>query len=224
MAIKLATDSSVDTRSSVKCVRQIAGIVLCGGASTRMGSPKEWLEVDGETLLQRTGRVMLTVVSPVVVVSRSGQVLPTLPGDVRHAFDEVDGEGPLRGLHSGLTTLANDFDAALVVACDHPALDAGFVGRMVARSNDDYDATIVHWPDGRICPLPGVYRTTLVGRVARLLSERRRSLKDLLQECTVLSLTPADFADVDPAMQSMLNVNRPEEWKQWRGDDGDRSA
>lgn len=189
-----------------------------------MGSPKEWLEVDGETLLQRTGRVMLTVVSPVVVVSRSGQVLPTLPGDVRHAFDEVDGEGPLRGLHSGLTTLANDFDAALVVACDHPALDAGFVGRMVARSNDDYDATIVHWPDGRICPLPGVYRTTLVGRVARLLSERRRSLKDLLQECTVLSLTPADFADVDPAMQSMLNVNRPEEWKQWRGDDGDRSA
>jgi molybdopterin-guanine dinucleotide biosynthesis protein A len=47
-----------------------AGIVLCGGRSTRMGSAKALLPFGAETMLQRVVRLLGTVVSPVVVVSQ----------------------------------------------------------------------------------------------------------------------------------------------------------
>ena len=60
----------------------IAGIVLCGGASRRMGTSKAWLEFDGETLLQRIVRVLSTMVRPLVVAAAVNQELPRLPADV----------------------------------------------------------------------------------------------------------------------------------------------
>lgn len=200
--------------------QRIAGIILCGGASTRMGSPKEWFEIGDETMLQRTVRVMSAVVSPIVVVSRSGQDLPTLPLDVRHVHDEIGGEGPLRGLHAGLCKLAGEADAALVTACDHPELEAEFLKRMIALTNEECDATIVKIPHGKPSPLPGVYRTKLVSTTATLLNEGRRALRDLLHSCRVTTLTAEDFADVESGMGSMLNVNRLEEWERWCNERG----
>ena len=55
-----------------------AGIVLCGGRSTRMGVPKATLPFGNETMLQRVVRLLHTVVSPVIVVAARDQVLPEL--------------------------------------------------------------------------------------------------------------------------------------------------
>ncbi|HUR55514.1 MAG TPA: NTP transferase domain-containing protein, partial [Gemmataceae bacterium] len=62
---------------------QTAGIVLCGGRSSRMGRAKAWLPFGGETMLQRVVRVVGEVVSPVVVVAAAGQDVPPLPVGVR---------------------------------------------------------------------------------------------------------------------------------------------
>ena len=46
-----------------------AGVVLAGGRSTRMGTPKACLEWHGSTLLYRTAALLRrTVTGPVVVV------------------------------------------------------------------------------------------------------------------------------------------------------------
>ena len=58
---------------------QIAGIILCGGRSTRMGTSKALLPFGGETMLQRIVRLLGTVASPLVVVAAAGQPLPNLP-------------------------------------------------------------------------------------------------------------------------------------------------
>jgi len=60
----------------------IGGVVLCGGKSTRMGSPKALLPFGPETMLQRVVRLLGTVVSPIVVVAATGQDLPPLPASV----------------------------------------------------------------------------------------------------------------------------------------------
>ena len=77
-----------------------AGIVLAGGRSTRMGSPKAALEWHGSTLLRRiTGIVGRAVDGPVVVVRAPGQALPALPdgvevvedlGEVQNAYSILD--------------------------------------------------------------------------------------------------------------------------------------
>ena len=48
---------------------RVAGVVLCGGQSSRMGRPKAWLPITGELMLPRVVRLVSEVVSPVVVVA-----------------------------------------------------------------------------------------------------------------------------------------------------------
>ena len=57
-----------------------AGIVLAGGRSRRMGTPKAWLDWHGTTLLRRAcGIVARGTSGPVIVVRAPGQELPELP-------------------------------------------------------------------------------------------------------------------------------------------------
>src|SRR5258705_12870502 len=106
-------------------------IVLCGGKSTRMGSPKALLPFGPETMLQRVIRILADVVSPIVVVSAIDQQLPQLPPDAIVTRDEREGRGPLEGLGAGLKALPIDIECAYVTSCDVPLLEPGFVRQML---------------------------------------------------------------------------------------------
>ena len=110
-----------------------AGIVLCGGKSTRMGTSKALLPFGPETMLQRVVRLLGRVVTPIVVVAAADQELPELPADVIVTRDEREGRGPLEGLRAGLKALTDAVDAAYVTSCDVPLLVPGFVGRCSTR-------------------------------------------------------------------------------------------
>ena len=76
-----------------------AGIVLAGGRSSRMGTPKAALEWHGSTLLRRTvGIVSRATGGPVIVVRAPGQALPELPPQVDVVDDPAEGLGPVQGL------------------------------------------------------------------------------------------------------------------------------
>ena len=104
-----------------------AGIVLCGGHSSRMGRPKAWLPFGNELLLQRVVRILRQVVEPVVVVGAPAQEIPPLPSEVRVVRDDRDHLGPLSGLAGGLAALGASVEAAYLSSCDVPFLQPTFV-------------------------------------------------------------------------------------------------
>src|SRR5918911_5539062 len=107
---------------------QAAGIVLAGGRSSRMGSPKAALEWHGSTLLRRiSGIVGRAVDGPVVVVRAPGQELPALPPGVEVVEDAREGRGPLQGLAAGLAAIGERAEAAYVSSTDAPLLHPAFV-------------------------------------------------------------------------------------------------
>ena len=79
-----------------------AGVILCGGQSSRMGGPKAWLPVGDETMLVRVVRLLGEVVSPLVLVAAPGQHLPPLDGDIEVVRDPITGRGPLVGILAGM--------------------------------------------------------------------------------------------------------------------------
>jgi molybdopterin-guanine dinucleotide biosynthesis protein A len=190
----------------------VGGIVLCGGASARMGRPKAWLPVGDEVLLQRVVRILHTVVDAVVVVAAPGQDVPPLPQAVAITHDEIAGRGPLQGLAAGLAALEGKADIAYLSACDAPLLRPEYVRRMVELLGAH--AACVPVVGGFVEPLAGVYRVSVLDAVQKLLAEERRAVWGLLDVVATRRVRSAELADVDPRLDSLRNVNTPEAYMQ----------
>jgi len=192
-------------------IRSVGAIVLCGGQSVRMGADKATLRIGGETMLERMVRIVSEVLDPVVVAARGGQEVPDLAGGVLLARDAFEHAGPLAGIAAGLDALQGRCDAVFVVACDHPLLKPAFIRRLIEQLGTASAA--VPEKDGRRYPLTAVYRAEVRSVIDDLLTAGHRRMGMLLQACDA-RIIPADrFADIDPDLDSLRNVNDPEEFK-----------
>jgi molybdopterin-guanine dinucleotide biosynthesis protein A len=175
-----------------------------------MGRPKAWLPFGPEVLLQRTVRILREVVEPVVVVASPGQDLPTLPDAVVIVRDDRPYFGPLNGLAAGLAALDGRAEVAYLSSCDVPFLSPSFVRRIV-ESLGEADVCIPE-VDGFMHPLAAAYRLGVLPVARELLATGCLRPARLTDRVPTRVLTTAELADVDPAADSLRNVNTPEEF------------
>ena len=187
-----------------------AGIVLCGGKSTRMGSPKALLPFGSETMLQRVVRLLQEVVTQVVVVAAVDQQLPALQGDVIVARDQREARGPLEGLRAGLKALPPDVDAAYVTSCDVPLLVPNFVRQMLELAHG-YDIAVMEI-DGFAHPLSAVYRRATLPLVEDLLAKDRLRPAFLFEAVKTRRVRP-DEMTADPELRTLRNLNTREDYE-----------
>ncbi|HEV2255145.1 MAG TPA: molybdenum cofactor guanylyltransferase [Streptosporangiaceae bacterium] len=194
--------------------------MLAGGRSSRMGTSKAALEWYGSTLLDRTVRIVARATSgPVVVVRACGQDLPELPDGTLVADDPRQGKGPVQGIAAGLAALTGRADVAFVSSTDMPFLHPAFI-RRVLRVLAEHEGTDVALPvaRGHRQPLAAAYRVSLAGTAERLVQEDRLQPAFLFDECRVETLDDAALkqdpmlAALDPDLDSVLNVNTPEDY------------
>src|SRR3954462_4758085 len=196
-----------------------AGIVLAGGRSSRMGTPKAALEWHGSTLLRRvTGLLQRSVDGPGVGGRAAGERLPALPDGVEAVEDAREGRGPLQGLAAGLAAVGDRAVAAYVTSTHVPLLHPRFPRRVRAAFDDDVDVVLPH-ARGFRHPLAAAYRVTLVDAVERLIAEDRMRPAFLFDEGRMRQLDdgalladPA-LAALDPDLDSVLNLNEPADYE-----------
>ncbi len=183
-----------------------------------MGQPKAWLEWHGSTLLYRAAAVLArTVDGPVVVVAAPGQELPPLPPAVTVVEDPVEGLGPMQGLAVGLAAVADRAETAFVCSTDMPFLHPAFVRRVLRALPEGTDVALPV-ARGFRQPLAAGYRTTLAGLVRDLLAEGDLRPGMLFKHCEVVQLddaallADAELARRDPALDSVVNVNSPDDY------------
>lgn len=185
-----------------------AGIILAGGASSRMGAAKASLDWHGQPLAARVAGLLARAVDgPVVAVAPPGVDVPASVPVVR---DERPGVGPLAGLLAGIAAVA-DAEAVVVVAVDAPLLHPRLVRRLLARLGPD-DEAVVPFAHGHRHPLCAAYRPAaaaaaidalLVGGVGAA-----GALPDRLATCW---LEERDLEDADPGLGSLAACNTPAE-------------
>jgi molybdopterin-guanine dinucleotide biosynthesis protein A len=187
-----------------------AGIVLCGGESRRMGSPKAWLRVGNELMLPRVVRLLNEAVDLVVVVAATGQDLPPIAAEV--VRDELDGRGPMQGLAAGLASLTGRAEVAFVSSCDVPFLRPLFVRRVLDLLGEH--SICVPRVDERLHPLAAAYRVSVLPEVQRLLAKESLKMQELFNVVATRVVTADQLRDVDPNLESLRNVNTPAEYEQ----------
>lgn len=199
-----------------------AGIVLAGGRSSRMGTPKAALEWHGSTLLRRTVGILARATGgPVVVVRAAGQDLPDLQPGTTVVTDPREGKGPVQGIAAGLAAVAvaGQAEAAFVSSTDMPFLHPAFVRRVLRVVDEDGVDVCLPIARGYPQPLAAAYRTSLAATAERLVKEDRLRLAFLFGECVVQRLDDAALkadpvlAALDPELDSVLNVNEPADYQ-----------
>jgi molybdopterin-guanine dinucleotide biosynthesis protein A len=201
---------SFNPQSAIRNPQSTAVVFLAGGKSSRMGTPKAWLEFDGRPLLRHLVERMLRHFPEAVVVAAPGQELPETPARV--VYDESPGEGPVAGLVVGLREVTRPF--AFVAACDVPFLNPE-VALHLARAAEDADAAVPEW-EGRLNPLQAVYRTSVQPLLARNLAEGRRRPADLFPLVRTVVVPEAELRAIDPEGLTFLNMNAPEDYARAR--------
>jgi molybdenum cofactor guanylyltransferase len=100
--------------------RELTGILLVGGSSSRFGSPKELARFAGETLADRAWRVLGEVCSERLAVGRGGLADP--------------GTGPVAAIAAGLRAAAHEL--AVVIPVDMPLLTPDALRLLAAACRD----------------------------------------------------------------------------------------
>jgi molybdenum cofactor guanylyltransferase len=206
-----------------------AGLVLAGGRSARMGTPKAALEWHGSTLLRRTvGIVARATGGPVVVVRARGQHLPSLPAGTVVVDDPRDGKGPVQGIAAGLAALAalggqaglgGQAEAAFVSSVDLPFLHPGFIRYVLGALDADGADVALPVARGYRQPLAAGYRVSLAETAERLVRADRLRPAFLFDECVVTTIDEARLrrdpllAAFDPELDSVRNVNSPDDYR-----------
>ncbi|RMG32842.1 MAG: molybdenum cofactor guanylyltransferase, partial [Planctomycetota bacterium] len=192
----------------------VAGVVLCGGESRRMGRPKPWLPFGRQTLLQRVVDILTPVTERVVVVAAPGQELPPLPEAVTVLRDVVPRRGPLGGLATAFEALCGTVRWAFVTGCDTPLLRPELVRLLLEEAAAGNTAIVMPADGTRLHPLCAVYDVAAtLPHVVRLLTAERLRPVFLTESCRTLRMPLERLRCADPELDSFCNANTPEAYE-----------
>lgn len=185
-------------------VPAFSAFILAGGRSTRMGTEKAFVLLDGRTLLARALELARTLTSQVSVVGDPARFTPFAPV----VEDLFPGCGPLAGIHSALR--ASQTDLNLVLAVDMPFLTPALLEYMLERAKnvDSVMVTVPRTARGWQ-PLCAIYRRHFASIAERALRAGYYKVDALFPEAGVQVISELELQSAGFAPELFSNLNTP---------------
>lgn len=164
---------------------QAVAVILAGGASTRMGTDKASIRINGVTLLARVEKELAAHFETVVISTREEfrERYESEDNHRRLIFDLIPGRGPLGGIYSVMKELESELYFA--AACDMPFLDGRIAAAMIASAGDSFDVVVPRMKNGHLHPLHAIYRKTCLPHISRQLEAHSNKIIDLYMDAKV---------------------------------------
>jgi molybdenum cofactor guanylyltransferase len=189
----------------------VAGLLLTGGSSRRMGRDKAELVIAGERLADRAARVLSAACDPVLEVG---------PG--RSWLDAVDDEsaagagraGPLAALATGTDVLrAREYEGAVVLF----GVDLPFATEQLLRfvANHPATDTVVPVAEGVRQSCCARYAPDALATAAEFVERGERALHALLSAVPVVEISEEEWRAVAPA-DALADLDTPEDLVRYR--------
>jgi 2-C-methyl-D-erythritol 4-phosphate cytidylyltransferase len=198
------------------------GVVLAGGGGTRFGGPKQYADLGGRTLLDRTLAAAAAACDAVVAVLPDPATAP--PGPWHGAVRVRGGDTRAGSVRAGLAAVPAG--AAIVVVADaaHPLATPDLYRRVVDAVREGADAAIPGLPltEAVATVEPGGYTGTTVGAAGRVLVQTPQAFRaELLRQAHATGADAVEDASlvaalgakvrVVPGAPANLHVTTPEE-------------
>ena len=189
---------------------ELTGFVLAGGRSTRMGTDKAAIPLNGRTLLEHALEIVGQVAGHVLILGSK-----QLYGKYGAAIEDLyPGCGPLGGIHAAL--LNSQTRLNLVIAVDTPFLSAELLRYMVARAAES--GAVVTTPEiaGYTQPLCAVYSRDFLPIAEQALKSGNYKIVPLFPAGHTCRIGEADLRRFAFTPEMFDNLNTPEDLERAR--------
>jgi CTP:molybdopterin cytidylyltransferase MocA len=193
---------------------KIPAIILAAGSSSRLGQPKQLLEYNGETLLERAIRISAeSGAAPLVVVvgAHFEYVLTEFPYGRAIAIHNQNWEqGIASSIHAGLKaldTLAPTSQGALILPCDQLHLSADHLRALLSAFAAQPQPSIAASTYADVLGIPAVFPRTAFPQLRALKGDKGARSLLINPPCPVIEIPFAGGEiDIDrPADLDLLN-------------------
>lgn len=186
-------------------MRAFSGFVLAGGRSSRMGTDKAFLELDGRTLLARASELLHTLTPEVFIVGPAAKFAGYGP-----VIEDVYADrGPLAGIHAALTSSTTELN--LILAVDLP-LVTEFLLRFLVEQAGSSDALVtVPRIAGGYQPLCAVYRRGFAPVAQAALDSGKNKIDALFAVASTRILEESELSHFAFRAGMFENLNTPED-------------
>lgn len=182
----------------------LSAFVLAGGKSTRMGTDKAFVVLQGRKLVERALELAGSVTSTVSIVGESAKFAAFGPV----VEDIFPGCGPLGGIHAALR--GSETDLNLILAVDVPFVSAALLHYLVGRAGESPTALVTVPRTGqRWQPLCAIYRRKFRDLAEQSLRAGRYKIDALFDKKRTQVITGEQLQAAGFSADLFTNVNTP---------------
>ena len=189
-------------------IEGVSAAILAGGASSRMGTNKALLKVDGEPIITRCYQILAHLFHEVIIVTNTPEDYAFLP--CRKVPDIHPELGSIAGLHSAIVHGSNE--RTFVAACDMPCLNAELI-RHLCSADISADAVVPLNRDNLREPLHAVYARSILPAMQTAIDTGDMSILHLLDKVETRIINQETVGGIPGGLESFRNVNTPQEYE-----------
>jgi len=182
--------------------KDITAIVLAGGKSTRMGTDKGWIDINGATFMARIINTVRPLVSNIIIVSDDARYDQF---GTKRVTDIIPDAGPLGGIFSGL--FYSETAINLVLSCDVPLIHEAVITELL-KGNDPEKDIVQLQSQGKTMPLIALYKKQCIHPILSSLKSGERRLTKVVSQLNTKTIV------LDASLEKFVtNINTPEDLK-----------
>jgi molybdopterin-guanine dinucleotide biosynthesis protein A len=184
----------------------LSAFILAGGQSTRMGTDKAFVALNGRTLLQRVLSTARSVTPNVCIIGDPARFSPFAPT----VADIFRGCGPLAGIHAALHSSHSDLN--LILAVDLPFVPPALLQflRTQAEASPVANAIVPLTSHGWQ-PLCAIYRRSFADLAGEALRSGRFKIDALFPAAEVRAINEDELQSAGFSPQLFRNLNTPQD-------------
>ena len=185
--------------------KDITAIVLAGGKSSRMGTDKGFIDLNGRSFMARIVETVEPFVNKIIIVSSDPNY------DVfnkKRVVDIIQDSGPLAGIFSGL--FYSESEVNLVLSCDVPLINDVVLNTLIEGYDTESDVTQLQ-SNERTMPLIALYKKQCMHPCLEALKKGERRLTKVVAQ--LKTKTIALESSLTPLVR---NINTVDELKEIR--------
>lgn len=177
--------------------KHLTGIVLAGGASSRMGTDKGLLNLNGQPMIQPILNVLEKVCTECMIVTNN---MAYQKFGIKLVNDQQQGKGPLMGIVSGLT--ASQTKHNIIMSCDTPYVSEKLI-HFIIQHKEGYDLVLPQ-NNGQLHPLIGYYSKDILPKLQEKLTLNQLKIQAAVSALNVNKLNCNQFDE-----KQFKNINAP---------------